>query len=248
MIVDPPADTSLSISDRIAHDTPILLDMMAFLTGGQGRSAELPSGFYIIDKPLEYLVTEDRRANIAIVGRRTSIRQVDDTKPVFDLGTTKGNLRGIEMSSLILTGGAAGIRTNKTVYNNFNDIEISHTVGDAAIQATDSNDTYMNCWIVHTDQAAFIGINGNTKFSHTRFGEDCGSLRQVGGVLNLSGCHGHSLKSASPWNPDELPAWLYAFTNSTIIVDGGRFELNDDVIFAEQFNGGQFQMSGVTVL
>lgn len=224
LLVAPPLDPSFSKAIRIAHDTPILQSMMEFIRDGKGRSAMLSPGAYLINEPLEYLVMEDRRANAAITGRgrgATQIVQNDINVPVFDLGTTSGNLRGLEIAHMKLSGGSRAIRTAKTVYNVFHHLELSHGRGDYVLEAVNASDLYSHCWFPHSWANVLYQVNGTIRFATCRFGEDCGAL-WAGGNLIMNNCYGHNLTNKGEFLGER--SWIFVSGGGSLNILGGNFE------------------------
>jgi tetrahydromethanopterin S-methyltransferase subunit G len=198
------------------------------LKSGNAAHITLNPGRFNILSPLKMKYTADTSAKISISGygrRATQIYFDNKVEPVFDVGTTTGNLRDIHFSNFSVLRGGYGFRTTNSAYILFENIAFDKQ-WIAAHDIKNSYDECVNNWYVHGHRVANLW-GGHINILGGKIGEDMGGFYALGAGIYLRSVDCHGLLNKGSERPVDEAAyfdittggWLHATDCNMVIKD-----------------------------
>lgn len=177
---------TVAINAAIADNAETTAGRTLLLNGGPYEINDVIGYGHVNDQPRSDPVV---RLHITGNGRTgCRIRQVNDTKNVFDFDASPGNIRGILLENMFIDGGRYGVRLSRGLYNLWRNITFWRC-GGFHLENQSGKNHIINNWFCNTLNAHVMKLNaGDAVMTNCLIGEDGGAFESSGGTLTILGC------------------------------------------------------------
>jgi hypothetical protein len=200
----------------------------------KGVTVVLPPGVtYINDAITSYSLAADTAADTCIRGAgpglNSRIYQTDNTKDVFVVGTSTGNVRGLLFDNFEIWFGRRQFWLNRASYNFWRNVR-QRQAQETAIYAEGGADanSFSQHWIYETPSGNAVNAAGACQlaFVNSTFGEMSGAI-YCAGDISLVGCHGIAMFDRLDTNGlDNTGAAGLVCSSGRLQIIGGLYDMN----------------------